>query len=85
MNSIETLTTFFGWCTVVNLAFILLFLLFVGVLREPVGKLRAWIFGISREEANATLFRVFMQYRLAFAVLNLVPYLALRIMAGPKH
>ena len=81
MNSIETLTTFFGWCTVINLAVILLVLLRGSVLREPVGKLNAKIFGISREEAKGTFFRVFMQYRIAFAVLNVVPYLALKIMA----
>ena len=48
---------------------------------EGVGKLNAQIFGVTKEEAKATFLRVFQQYRLAFVVLNLVPYLALTIMA----
>ncbi len=34
-----------------------------------------------RLQGVTTFFRIFMQYRLAFAVLNLVPYVALKIMA----
>ena len=45
------------------------------------GKLSAKMFGVTKEEAKATFFRVFQQYRLAFVVLNLVPYIALTLMA----
>ncbi len=81
MNSIETLTTFFGWCTVINLGVILLLALFFSVFHEVAGKLHAKMFGVTKEEAKATFFRVFQQYRLAWAVLNLVPFIALTIMA----
>jgi len=38
------------------------------------------MFGISQDEMKATMFRIFMQYRVAFAILNLAPYIALKIM-----
>ena len=55
--------------------------LFLGVFHEGVAALSAKIFGITKEEAKAGFFGVFHQYRLVFAVFNLVPYFALKIMA----
>ena len=81
MDSLETLATFFGWCAVINFGVILLAVLLWGVAHDPIARLNAKIFGVSQEEANATFFRVLQQYRLAFAVLNVVPYFALKIMA----
>ena len=46
-------------------------------MRETSGKM----FGISDEEAKATLFRIFLQYRLSIALFNLVPYIALKLMS----
>ena len=81
MNSIETLATFFGWCTAINFGIILLGVSFFGVAHEWAGRISAKVFGVTNEEAKATFFRVFQQYRLALVVLNIVPYIALKIMA----
>ena len=80
MDSLETLTTFFGWCAVINFGILVLFLLFICLFHEWAGALFAKLFGITKEEAKATFFHVFQQYRLAFVVLNVVPYIALIIM-----
>jgi len=81
MNSIETLTTFIGWCTVINIGFILLAMLVLSVFREGLAALNAKLFGVTKEEAKVTLFRVFHQYRFAFIFLNLVPYIVLKTMS----
>jgi hypothetical protein len=81
MNSIDTLATFFGWCTVINIGFVLFVLLVFAVFHEGFGRLTARIFGVTEAEAKATLFRIFMQYRVLIVVLNLVPYIALKIMS----
>ena len=81
MNSIETLATFFGWCIVINIGSILLAVLIFGVFHEGIGKINAKLFGVTKEEAKATVFRAFQQYRFAVALLNLVPYIALKIMS----
>ena len=83
MNSIETLATFFGWCTVINFGIILVFLLFMSVVNKDgffIG-LSVKIFGNTKEETLATMFQVFHQFRLVVVVFNLVPYIALKIMA----
>jgi len=80
---IESLLTFFGWCSVINIGLILLLLLLTAVANKegfPFDVI-AKIFGISKEEVKATHFRVFQQFRVAVLMLNIVPYIALVIMA----
>ena len=84
MNSIETLTSFLGWCTVINAVLLTVFLAVFAFLDKSedgffVGlTLRA--FGNTRADVLATVFRIFQQYRLLFIFFNLVPYLALKAM-----
>ena len=83
MNSIDTLTTFLGWCAVINLGILLTFALLMSVMNKDgfLVKFSVRIFGNTKEDTLATLFRVFQQYRLLFIVFNVVPYIALKIMA----
>ena len=78
--SIESLTTFLGWCTVMNLTVLILFFGVLVAANEGVGQTTAKWFGVTPEDTRVTLFRMFMQYRLMFAFANLVPYIALKIM-----
>ncbi len=80
MISIDSLTTFFGWCSVINFCVIVIAGLFIVIFHEGIGAISAKMFGITKEEAKATLFHVFQQYRFAFLVLNIVPYIALKVM-----
>lgn len=80
MTSMETLATFFGWCTILNVGVVLIILFFISVFHEFGGDLSAKTFGVTKAEAKATFFRIFMQYRVAIAALNFVPYVALKIM-----
>ncbi len=81
MNSIEALATFFGWCTVINFGLLLFAGLFWILAKEGVGVFAARMFGVTTEELKVTFVSVLMQYRAAIVLLNLVPYIALKIMA----
>lgn len=81
--SIEALATFFGLCSVINIGLILLLLLLTAVSNKedfPFDVISK-IFGITKEDVKATHFRVFQQFRVAVLMLNIVPYIALQIMA----
>ena len=80
MNSIDTLTTFFGWCTVINIGLICFLKFLLCVFHAGLGRLNAKFFGVTEAEAKAINLRVLMQYRLAFLMLVLIPYIALKIM-----
>jgi hypothetical protein len=77
MASIETLATFFGWCSVINIGFLLALLLRGFAVR----KLAVRVFGVTAEEVKTAYMNVFMQYRNATLVLSVTPYIALKIMA----
>jgi Family of unknown function (DUF6868) len=83
MNPIHILATFFGWCAVINIGIMLIFVLIMSVLNKDgfIIELSMKIFGNTKEDTLATMFRVFHQFRLLIVVLNVVPYIALRIMA----
>jgi hypothetical protein len=81
MNLIQTLATFFGWCTVINIVFIVIVFVFSYFLHDFFGRIIAKMFGVSEQAAKETLLRVLMQYRVAVVFFNLVPYVALKIMA----
>lgn len=80
MTSIQTLATFFGWCTVINLVLIVVVFLLFGVFHEFLGRVMAKFFGVGEESVKETLLRAMMEYRVLFFVFNVVPYAALKIM-----
>ncbi len=80
MNSIQTLATFFGWCTVINFGLLLFAGLAWILLKEVVAGFAGALFDVTEAEMKTTFLRVLMQYRAAIVLLNLVPYVSLSIM-----
>lgn len=81
MNSIESLTTFFGWCSVISIGVLAFSSLGLVLLRGTISKLHARLFGLSEEDLARAYFQYLAQFKIAVIMFNLVPYLALRIMA----
>ena len=81
MNSIETLTTFLGWCSVLILGILIFVGVVLSMVHDTIGELAGKMVGITSEQAKVTLFRVVRQYRILVVVFNIVPYIALKIMA----
>ena len=80
MNSLETLTTFLGWCTVINIGVLLVASIFVTLMRGPVAKMHSKMYGLDDAELSRQYFQYLAQYKIAIYILNLVPYVALKIM-----
>lgn len=79
--SLETLRTFLAWCTAMNLGLLLLSTLAVITCHGPISRLHGRLFGLDEACLRRTYFRFLADYKIAFLVFNLIPYLALRIMA----
>ncbi len=77
----ESITTFIGWCAVINVSLILFMVVIAGIFHEGIGNINAKLFGVSKEAAKTILLQIFFQYRIAVLVLNVVPYIALKIMS----
>jgi len=77
---INQLTTFFGWCSVINLAFYLLSALFVLGFKSFTVSIHSKISGLSESQLQSLYFSFLGHYKIAILVLNLVPYVALKLM-----
>lgn len=81
MNTMETLTTFFGWCSAINIGLLMLTSLSLLVMRGTITKIHSKLFGLSEEDLARAYFQYLAQFKIAVIVFNLVPYIALRVMA----
>ena len=81
MNSIEAITTFLGWTTVIN--FVLLFVSSIIVIttRGSISKIHGRMFGLESADLSRAYFQYIAQYKIAIIVFSLTPYLALKLMA----
>lgn len=81
MDSLETLTAFFGWCTVINIGILMVAALVLGLMRGTISQIHAKMFNLNEADLSRAYFRYLAQYKIAVLVLNLVPYIALKIVA----
>jgi len=80
MSSIDTLSAFFAWCTVINIGIYLLTVVALRAFRGLALRINAGIFAISEEDVARVSFQYVGHYKLAITVLCFVPYVALKIM-----
>lgn len=75
------LTQFLGWCSVINLALLLLSAFCLLLFTSRIAKLHAALFRLDAAGLPVTYFRYLAFYKVLTIVFNIVPYLALKIMA----
>ena len=81
MNSLETLTEFLGWCTAINLGMLVLASIFTTLMRGTIVSIHGKLYGLSEADLTQQYFQYLAQYKIAIFVLNLIPYIALKIMS----
>ena len=79
---IQMLTTFFMWCTLLNVGLLILSFLMLFFAGDFVYKMHSKYFSMTRESFDASLYLIIGLYKIAVFVLNLVPWVALLIMRG---
>ena len=77
----ESIREFLGWCTAINLGLLIFATVKILVIRDWASKIHAKMFRIDEDSVRQIYFQFLAIYKVAFVVLNLVPYVALRIMA----
>ena len=79
--TMETLRHFFAWCAVINYAMLMLwFVLHLAAHGWLVG-LSQRFFSVSAEKYDSISLKAMFYFKLSIWLLNIGPYLALRIMA----
>ena len=77
---LPTLNAFFGWCAVINAGLLILSTLILGLARGWVFRFHSRMFPMPEETFNAVIYGFLGLFKLGWIFLNLVPYLALRIL-----
>jgi Family of unknown function (DUF6868) len=81
MMTLETLTEFLGWVSIINIAVLLISGILVIVMRGFISKIHSKFFGLEQKDSGLAYFQYLGQYKIATIVLNIAPYIALKIMA----
>ncbi len=53
----------------------------LALMRSPISQIHAKMFGLNEVDLSRAYFQYLAQYKIAIFVLNLVPYIALKIIA----
>ena len=80
MTSMEALASFLGWCTVINVAILLVAALGVMAMRDTMAKMHSRMFGVAEPDLRRAYFQYMANYKIAILMLNLVPYIAVKAM-----
>ena len=78
--TIETITELLGWVSIINIAILLLSTLALITMRGFITRIHSSLFGLDEKDLGRAYFQYLAQYKIAIIVLNIAPYLALKIM-----
>jgi len=78
---VNQITTFLGWCTVINIGFLTFAAIFLFLFNGLAIKLHSKLTGVSAEKLPSLYFSYMANYKIAILLFNLVPYIALTLMA----
>lgn len=80
MPELQTVESFLGWCSLINVSFLMLASLAIIVWRGPLTRIHNAMFGINAEQLGPLYFTYLGHYKLLIIVFNLIPYLVLRLL-----
>ena len=76
---IQTLTTLFMWCTIINGALLAFWALMCMLAPDLVYRTQSSWFPITRETFNVLIYSFLGFFKILFLIFNFVPYMALLI------
>ena len=79
--TIEALTELLGWASVLNIAVLMLSTVTLIAMRGVISNIHSKLFGLDEQDLGRAYFQYLAQYKIAIIVLNIAPYIALKIMA----
>lgn len=80
MISLESVTEFLGWCTIINMSLLTLSTILILLLHQKISRIHAKMFKLQQCDVSRIYFQYLGAYKVASIVFNLVPYIALKIM-----
>lgn len=79
----QTLTEFFKWCTIINVAVFVLSTIMILAVPDFIYGAHGQLFHVPRESFDVVLYSFLGLYKIIILAFGLVPYVALRIVGSP--
>ena len=79
--SIQNMTEFFMWCTIINGGILIFWALFVVFAPDFVFNMQSRLIRISRDTFDVVIYSFLGLFKIFFIFFNVTPYLALLLMA----
>jgi hypothetical protein len=79
--TLETLTELLGWSSIINITILLFTTLGLIAMRGWISGMHSRLFELDEKDLGRAYFLYLAQYKIAIIVLNIAPYLALKIVA----
>ena len=81
MIDTEFASSFLGWCSILNIGLLAFYTLWLTLLGDFTKRTHSAIFNVDESTLDTLYFRYLANYKLAIVVLNIVPYLALKLVS----
>lgn len=78
--ALETLTTFFGWMTVLNFGLLLMTTIALLIGRERFAAIHADLLGLEPEDVKKAYFAYLANFKIMVFIFCIAPYIALKLM-----
>ncbi len=79
--SIEELTSFLGWCSVINMGVLVFSTIMLALMKDVAINMHSKIFSLNPQILPPIYFRYLGNLKLLVIVFNLAPYIALKIIS----
>jgi len=80
MMDVNQITFFFGYCTLINMGIYAFSALFITVFKRFTISIHSKLIGLDAAELPSLYFKFMGNFKIGIVVLNLTPYIALKLM-----
>lgn len=80
MFDLQSLTTFLGWCSLINVGILLLSTAIILFAKRTILQLHSQMFSVTESQLNQLYLQFIAHYKMLILIFNLVPYIALKLM-----
>jgi len=77
---INQITTLLGWCTAINIGILAFSAISLFIFKDLVLKTHSKLSGVNTSKLPTLYFSYMANYKIGILILNLVPYIALKLM-----
>ena len=79
--TLESLTSFLGWCTLINSFLLVLTTVMLFIARDWVSGVHSRMFGLDKTELSLAYFKYLAYFKIVVLVFNFTPYVSLKLIA----